>query len=103
MMRDGPRPQNLTTLVLMCLLTPATSKSLDSELFAEALEQCIRDHAAAAVRTFSEWANGCMPPTEKIDRQARVYEETLVPIQKKYGYTAALWCSFYSLRMTGAE
>ena len=39
----------------------------------------------------------------KIDVQAKIYEETLAPIRDKYGYQAALWCSMYSLGMTGAE
>ena len=44
-----------------------------------------------------------MPPTEKIDIQAAVYDTTLAPIRERYGYSAALWCAFYSVRMTGAE
>lgn len=93
------------SLWLFTALATAVSwaKSGHSVLFAETLEQCIRDHAAAAAASHAEWANSCMPPTEKIDRQAMVYEETLVGIRDQYGYPAALWCAFYSMRMTGQE
>ena len=74
-----------------------------SETFADDLEQCIRDHAAEAARTQPTWASVCLAPTEKIDMQAKIYERTLAPIYAKYGYNAALWCAFYSLRMTGKE
>ena len=33
--------------------------------------------------------------------QAKIYEKTLSPIRERYGYSAALWCSFYSVMMTG--
>jgi hypothetical protein len=65
-----------------------------SEEFASVLEQCIRSHAVAAAESFPSWANSCLPPTEKIDRQARIYFTTLSPIRERYGYTAALWCAF---------
>ncbi|KAL1499595.1 hypothetical protein AB1Y20_011794 [Prymnesium parvum] len=74
-----------------------------SEVFAADLEKCIREHAAAAARTFPQWGDSCMPPTEKIDIQAALYDTTLASIQHTYGYTGSLWCSFYSLRMTGKE
>ena len=35
--------------------------------------------------------------------QAAIYEETLNPIRNKYGYSAAVWCAFWSVRMTGQE
>ena len=75
----------------------------ESVAFANALEQCIRTTAQAAADSFHTWGSACMPPTEKIDHQAAVLAQTLPPIRAKYGYAAALWCSFYSVRMTGAE
>lgn len=71
--------------------------------FADALEQCIVNHAQVALDTLPTWADSCMPPTQKIDVQAKVYETTLNPMRDQYGYTGALWCAFYSLRMTGLE
>ena len=35
--------------------------------------------------------------------QAAIYEDTLNGIYHEYGYSGALWCAFYSVRMTGAE
>ena len=49
--------------------------------------------------TFPEWGDKCDPVTSKVDLQAKIYEETLTPIFEKHGYTAALWCSMYSLGM----
>ena len=74
-----------------------------SELFADALEQCIRNTAAGVAAAFPTWANSCMPPTEKIDLQAALLSRTLASIRDSYGYPGALWCAFYSVRMTGKE
>jgi len=74
-----------------------------SVAFADALEECIRTSAQAAADSLPTWGSACMPPTEKIDLQAAVLAAVLPPIRAKYGYAAALWCSFYSVRMTGAE
>lgn len=38
-----------------------------------------------------------------VGMQAEIYTETLNPIRDQYGYTAALWCAFWSVRMTGQE
>ena len=74
-----------------------------SSAFARDLETCIREHAAEAARTFPTWGCACLPPTEKIDMHAAIYERTLSKIYAKYGYVGALWCAFYSVRMTGKE
>ena len=86
----------------LALLTPPAA-SLNSQEFARDLEQCIRDHAAEAAASVPVWGSACMPPTEKIDHQAAIYTRTLAGIRRKYGYTGALWCAFYSVRMTGKE
>ena len=99
MMRRSARRWWLHALLLFNL----TNANADSAGFAADLEQCIREHAAAAAASFPNWGDSCMQPTEKIDRQAIVYEETLKDTRSKYGYTGALWCAFYSLRMTGKE
>lgn len=70
-----------------------------SEEFAADLETCIRDNAKLAAEAFPTWGNGCMPPTFKVDLQAAQLRETLATIRKKWGYQAALWCTFYSTRM----
>ena len=44
----------------------------DSVQFANALEECIRTAATRAAATVPEWGKKCMPPTEKIDRQAAI-------------------------------
>eukprot|EP00966_Prymnesium_polylepis_P330368 7386024-Prymnesium_polylepis.2 len=90
-------------LALVGLLHHARAQAADQVVFAEALERCIRDHAEAAAASFPSWGDTCMPPTEKIDIQSKVYERTLVGIRDQYGYTGALWCAFYSMRMTGRE
>ena len=74
-----------------------------SQQFADVLVQCIQQNAQHAAESFHSWASVCLPPTEKIDLQAAVLEQTLPGIQEQYGYAAALWCGFYSVRMTGAE
>ena len=71
--------------------------------FADALEQCIRNAAAEAAASLPQWGDACMPPTQKIDLQTAVLDRTLADIHEHYGYTGALWCAFYSVRMTGAE
>ena len=71
--------------------------------FAVDLELCIRRSAAAAAAALPRWGNACMPPTQKIDIQAATLEGILPAIRESYGYSAALWCAFYSVRMTGAE
>jgi len=88
-------------LALLDLVVHVTTQS--SWAFATDLERCIRTHATEAATTFPQWGKSCMPPTAKIDIQASIYEKTLAPIEAKWGYTGALWCAFYSLRMTGAE
>ena len=67
--------------------------------FVQDLEECIRAHAVRLAETFPQWGNKCGPVTTKVDYQAEIYEETLTPIMEKHGYTAALWCSMYSLGM----
>jgi hypothetical protein len=67
------------------------------------LEKCIWSNARRMAESFPQWGDSCMPPTSKVDAQAKLYEETLAPIRNKYGYQAALWCAVYSLGMTGAE
>ena len=84
-------------LPLLLALCPTAAGKSDSEVFADDLEQCIRTHAAAAAESFPSWAHSCLPPTEKIDKQAEVYFTTLNPIRERYGYTATLWCAFCKL------
>lgn len=96
-------PSALLPLFIL-LSTPAlASADSRSAQFAADLEQCIRDHAAEAARTQPTWSSACLAPTEKIDLQAKVYETTLARIYSSYGYVGALWCAFYSVRMTGKE
>ena len=82
---------------------PASWQLELSRNFADALEQCIRNAAAEAAASLPQWGDACMPPTQKIDLQAKVLDSTLASIHEAYGYTGALWCAFYSVRMTGAE
>lgn len=71
--------------------------------FADALETCIRNAAAEAAASFSDWGNTCMPPTHKIDIQASILKRTLASIRDRYGYSGALWCAFYSLVSSGCS
>ena len=75
----------------------------DSEIFASALSQCIREAAARGASAFARWGDGCIQPTVKVDVQAEVLGETVTAFEEKYGYQAALWCTFYSARMSGEE
>ena len=92
-------------MVLRWLLLVVHLSSVRAELPAHArefvldLESCIRNHASRLADTFPEWGDKCDPVTSKVDLQAKIYEETLTPIFEKHGYTAALWCSMYSLGM----
>lgn len=97
-------PRHQAALILIVLMAAMGVAVGDrSQEFADDLEKCVRDHAAEAVRTLPTWADVCLPPTEKIDKQAAVYERTLATIYEKWGYPGALWCAFYSVRMTGKE
>ena len=89
--------------LVLALLVPVAARNPSSQEFVDDLEKCIRDHAAEAAASVPQWGSACMPPTEKIDIQAAIYTRTLASIQAKYGYTGALWCAFYSVRMTGKE
>ena len=80
-------------LVLVVLAFVGSVVGDRSQDFADDLEKCIRDHAAEAVRTLPTWADVCLPPTEKIDKQAAIYERTLATIYEKWGYPGALWVS----------
>ena len=75
----------------------------DSQIFASALSQCIREAAARGSSAFERWGDGCIQPTVKVDVQAEVLGETVTAFEEKYGYQAALWCTFYSSRMNGEE
>ena len=88
-------PVVLTLLVLTQLAA--------ADEFADDLVQCIQNTAEKAANTFPDWGSGCLAPTTKVDIQAAVLKETLAPIRAKWGYSGALWCSFYATRMTGAE
>ncbi|KAL1507404.1 hypothetical protein AB1Y20_008246 [Prymnesium parvum] len=90
----------LRLLLALLALVHARSPSDD---FADALVQCIRSHAEEAAASLPRWGNSCLPPTEKVDLQAAIYDRTLARIRARYGYTGALWCAFYSVRMTGKE
>ena len=72
----------------------------DSQIFASALSQCIREAAARGAAAFERWGDGCIQPTFKVDVQAEVLGETVTAFEEKYGYQAALWCTFYSARMS---
>ena len=74
-------------------------RSLQSMEFVQDLEQCIRDTAAGVASAFFDWGDNCKPGTYIVDAQAAVYKQTLSPIMEKHGYTGALWCAFFSLRM----
>ncbi|KAL1508522.1 hypothetical protein AB1Y20_004622 [Prymnesium parvum] len=102
-MRPSPAARTLALLSLSLLTTAAAPNASPSLEFANALEQCIRETAAAAAASHPSWANSCMPPTQKIDLQAAVLRRTLASIRERYGYSGALWCAFYSVRMTGLE
>jgi len=88
--------RHLRHALVLCV----TFGSVNADLqFARALETCIRNHARRLAETFPLWGNKCDAVTPKVDFQAKVYEETLTPIFKQYGYPAALWCAMYSLGM----
>lgn len=89
--------------LLPLLLSPCAAESRESRTFGDALVHCIRNHAREAAASLPSWGNSCMAPTEKIDIQAAVYDRTLAAIYAEYGYPGALWCAFYSVRMTGKE
>lgn len=79
---------------------PSVSAPLpEDKSFVLDLEDCIRNHAYRLAETFPQWGNKCGAVTSKVDFQAMIYEETLTPIMDQHGYTAALWCSMYSLGM----
>ena len=88
---------------LLALSVPFAAARTPDEAFADALVDCIHNHAREAANSVQIWGSACMPPTEKIDHQAAVYTRTLARIRDEYGYSGALWCAFYSVRMTGAE
>ena len=88
-----------TFITFMASFTTA----IDNQQFAKDLERCIRDAARNAADAAPTWRDGCLPPTTKVDRQAEILTLSLTPFEKKYGYQAALWCSFYSARMSGEE
>lgn len=83
--------QRARTLLLLAYLASHPAVADRSHDFADDLEQCIRNHAAEAARTLPDWADVCLPPTEKIDKQAAVYERTLASMYQKWGYQGALW------------
>ena len=87
----------------LALSVPFAAARTPDEVFADALVDCIHNHAREAANSLRIWGSACMPPTEKIDHQAAVYTRTLGGIRDEYGYSGALWCAFYSVRMTGAE
>ncbi|KAL1528477.1 hypothetical protein AB1Y20_009820 [Prymnesium parvum] len=88
--------RHLRHALVLCV----TFGSVNADLqFARALETCIRNHARRLAETFPLWGNKCDAVTPKVDFQAKMYEETLTPIFKQYGYPAALWCAMYSLGM----
>ena len=71
-----------------------------SRMFAASLVQCIRDQAQEAANSFTDWANSCLATTAKVDIQLSILENG--PIKKifeAYGYSAAVWCAFYSVRL----
>lgn len=82
------------------LLSPYPTEALSCVQFAVELEQCIRDAAKRAVDSWPRWGDGCLEATTKVDIQADVLGETITPFEETYGYQAALWCAFYSTRMT---
>ena len=86
--------------MLLSLLSPSPTEALSCVQFAVELEQCIRDAAKRAVDSWSRWGDGCLEATTKVDIQADVLGETITPFEETYGYQAALWCAFYSTRMT---
>ena len=98
----GPSLLRLRALSILFVCMPR-AHAFTSQEFADDLEQCIKDHATEAAASVPIWGSACMPPTEKIDYQAAIYTRTLASIRQKYGYTGALWCAFYSVRMTGKE
>ena len=91
----------LMFLVLMAATGVAVGDR--SQEFADDLEKCIRDHAAEAARTLPTWADVCLPPTEKIDKQAAIYERTLAAMYEKWGYPGALWVSRELCAITAAR
>ena len=109
--------------VACTLLAASLTLVRSDETFALDLEACIQNHAFRLAETFplckaasntrpshhvspipsrfDALAGGdkCAPVTSKVDYQAKIYEETLMPIYEKHGYTGALWCAMYSLGM----
>ena len=87
----------LLTVALLGRLAAA----VDSHVFADDLEQCIRQTAKLAADEFRSWGDGCIPATTKVDVQAALLAQTITPFEQKYGYVAAVWCAFFSTDMGG--
>lgn len=85
------RPSNFST--------PRRLQDARSYQFVQDLEQCIRETATEVALQYPSWGDNCMPGTYIVDAQAAVYSKTLSPIMEKHGYTGALWCAFFSIRM----
>ena len=98
MIRMGP-PQYTSAIPSLSCCATVHGDGPPIPEFVVDLETCIRQHGFRLAETFPQWGNKCGPVTTKVDFQAMVYEETLAPIMEKHGYTAALWCSMYSLGM----
>ena len=69
-------------LLVLAVVSGAAAQNPSMD-FANALEQCISNHAQVAIDTLPTWADSCLPPTQKIDIQAKVYETTLAPMREQ--------------------
>jgi hypothetical protein len=71
----------------------------NNELFVRDLETCIERLAVNVSASSLTWANRCMSVTAKTGFQREVLKASMDPMYEKHGYTGALWCAFYAVRM----
>jgi hypothetical protein len=95
------RPMPKAAFGLLALAPYALA--VDSHQFANDLAHCIQIAAKRAADSFPMWGDSCLASTLKVDTQADVLGQTITPFQDRYGYRAALWCSFWSANMVGAK
>jgi len=71
-----------------------------NDVFVADLETCIRSNAHEIARTAMEWSDRCAPPKYLADHAKHQLNAALEPIRQKHGYAAALWCAFFTAKMT---
>lgn len=71
-----------------------------NDVFVADLETCIRSNAHEIARTAMEWSDRCAPAKYLSDHAKHQLNAALEPIRQNHGYAAALWCAFYTAKMT---